>query len=334
MFPVYGEKMNYIFFKKYLSYIFLFLTLIASYYLSRENYLLFHGLSELFSIVISSCIFIIAWVTRKKTENYFFVFLGIAYLFVGFIDLFHTFSYKGMGIFNSHIFYANQLWIAARYLESISLIIFSIFINKKYKINYNIVFTIYLLITTSVILSVFYFKIFPVCFIAGQGQTDFKIISEYIICVILFLSILILIKKRESIDENIFKFIIISLIFTIISEFCFTLYTDNYGVTNVLGHIFKIVSFFFIYKSIIVINLEEPFSLIFSELKNRLEEITLLNKKLDISNKTKNRFFAIIAHDLKNPLNGFKQLLSVLNEDPNSLSEKEKKEYISLLYKL
>lgn len=48
---------------------------------------------------------------RKFVSNYALLFLGIAYFFVGLIDLVHTLSYKGMGILPDNSNYATQLWI-------------------------------------------------------------------------------------------------------------------------------------------------------------------------------------------------------------------------------
>ena len=67
--------------------------------LSHYHFLLFHILVEFFSIVIAWAIFIVVWNTRDITGNKSLTFIGIVYLFVGFIDLLHTVSYKGMNIF-------------------------------------------------------------------------------------------------------------------------------------------------------------------------------------------------------------------------------------------
>ena len=94
------------------------------YIISRSNYLLFHSLAELFSIFVAYIVFLIVWKSRVRLENRFLIFLGIAYFFVASLDLLHTFAYKGMGIF-PHIDLnpPTQLWIAARYMESISLLV-------------------------------------------------------------------------------------------------------------------------------------------------------------------------------------------------------------------
>jgi uncharacterized membrane protein len=57
------------------------------YLLSQENYLLFHSSVEVFSIVITFAIFAIAWNSRRIMDNNYFLFIGIAFLFVGGIDL-------------------------------------------------------------------------------------------------------------------------------------------------------------------------------------------------------------------------------------------------------
>ena len=102
------------------------------YILSSYNYLLFHILAEIFSIVIACGIFMVAWNCRRISDNHYLLFLGIAYLFIGGTDLLHTLAYKGMAIFPG--FGANeptQLWISARYLESISLLIAPVFLTRR-----------------------------------------------------------------------------------------------------------------------------------------------------------------------------------------------------------
>ena len=83
---------------------------ISSFY----NYLLFHSLVELFSILVAFGIFVLAWQSRRLAENSYLMLLGITYLFVGGFDLIHTLSYKGMGVFPAKgTDFPTQLWIAA-----------------------------------------------------------------------------------------------------------------------------------------------------------------------------------------------------------------------------
>ena len=130
--------------------------------LSFNNFLLFHTLIELFSIIVGYIIFVIALYSYKRSQNNFLILLGIAYGFIGGLDLIHTLSYKGMGIFvNGGADLPTKLWIIARYLESISITV-SLWIigsnNRKY--NIKKVFYLFFVIFTALLLSL-YFDIFP-----------------------------------------------------------------------------------------------------------------------------------------------------------------------------
>lgn len=55
------------------------------YFTKRVNYLLFHSLAELFSIVIAITLFLIMWNSKKYMVNKVLVFISIGYLFVAII---------------------------------------------------------------------------------------------------------------------------------------------------------------------------------------------------------------------------------------------------------
>ena len=247
---------------------------------SRYNYLLFHSLSEIFSIFVACGIFVVAWNSRRFMDNNYLLFLGIAYLFIGGLDLVHTLAYKGMGIFSGYD--ANlptQLWISARYIESMSLLIAPLFIHRK--LNTRVVFVSYALLASLMLASIFYWNIFPDCFIGGTGLTRFKKISEYFICLMLMGSIFLLFQKKKEFDKNIFRLLIASIILTIGSELAFTFYIKVHDLSNLTGHFLKLISFYLIYKSIIESGFVKPYSLLFRNLKQREEELHTLNLELE-----------------------------------------------------
>jgi hypothetical protein len=99
---------------------------------SLYSYLLFHSLAELFSIVVAAAIFMLAWNSRRFMDNDSLLFLGIGYLFVSLIDLLHTLAYTGMPIFTGYdTDLPTQLWIAARYMESVTLLFFPLFFLRR-----------------------------------------------------------------------------------------------------------------------------------------------------------------------------------------------------------
>lgn len=186
-----------------------------------------------------------------------------------------------MNIFKDYDYYATQLGIGACYLESISILVPVIFMHMKKNLKPYFTFTIYIIITSTIVASIFYFKVFQVCFIDGKGQTQFKIISEYIICSILIVDALLLRKKKNKFEIKVYQCLIWSIIFTIASELELTLYTNTYGFSNLLGHYFKIISFYFIYKAVVVTCITEPYQTIFKELTEKEKTIKNQNGKLE-----------------------------------------------------
>jgi PAS domain S-box-containing protein len=247
------------------------LVLFGLYMASRYNYLLFHSIAEIFSIIVAVAIFIIAWNSRRFLDNAYFLFLGIAFLFVGALDLLHTLVYPGMEVFPEHgTNTAAQLWVSARYFQSLSLLIAPLIIGRKLRVN--LVFLGYGLVGAFVIVSILYWNIFPTCFVEGVGLTIFKKVSEYIISFILVGAILSMYRQRRKFDVVVLRLLFAAIIVTIASELAFTFYESPFGFPNLLGHFLKIAAFYLIYKAIIETGLVKPYDLLFRDLKLREEQ--------------------------------------------------------------
>jgi signal transduction histidine kinase len=118
---------------------------------------------------------------------------------------------------------------------------------------------------------------------------------------------------------------IFSLILSVFSEIAFIFYMDVYGLSNLLGHLFKILSFFCIYQVLITTGLNRPFDLLFRNLKQHKDSLQRSERELKTLNATKDRFFSIIAHDIRNPLVSMDLILSYLRENREMDSEEELK---------
>jgi signal transduction histidine kinase len=254
-------------------------SLAGLYLLSRLNYLLFHSAVEVFSIVIAFAIFAIAWNTRRIMESSYLLFIGIACLFVGGIDLLHTLAYSGMGVFPEYgANLPTQLWIATRYMLSLSFLAALFFTNRKFRPN--LIVAIYAVATALLLSSIFYWGNFPAAFIDGVGLTPFKVASEYVISLILLISIGFLIRKRAELSDNIVKFMVAAMAVAIAAGMSFTLYTDVHGIANMIGHLLNVVSFYLIYKALIETGLTKPFNLLFRDLKQNQITLTQYTNEL------------------------------------------------------
>lgn len=64
------------------------------------------------------------------------------------------------------------------------------------------------------------------------------------------------------------------------------------------------------------------------EIEKQQAKLKELNKSLGKANSSKDKFFSIVAHDLKNPFNSLILLTSLLIDEYDSFSEAEKKKYL------
>lgn len=249
---------------------------VGIYLSSFYNYLLFHTLAEFFSIIIASGIFMVAWHSRRL-DNIFLIFIGISFAFVGLVDLIHALSYKGLGIITGgqDTNLATQLWVLGRYLQSGSLLLALIFMNRKFRVGG--LFLIFAALTALGLLSIFYWKIFPVSFVEGVGLTAFKKISEYVVSILFLISGLILYQKRHKFDRYVWRWLNYSILLTMASEIAFVFYATAYSSANLIGHLFKIAAYYFIYLAIVEKGLARPFDLLFRNLKESEEALRSSN---------------------------------------------------------
>lgn len=235
---------------------------------SHYNYLLFHTIAEFISIFIAVTMFIIAINCAASIRNQYVLFVGLAYLFVAGMDFLHVLSYKGMPLFIDYDYYAPQFWIAARYIESISMLMAFGFLGMRRQVSVPLTIIGFTIVTTLLAASILY-KIFPVCFEAGKGLTPFKVISEYVICILLLGSIYLLHQRSHLFDKKVYRCLQWSLVLMIATELCFTLYVSDpmSDAFNQIGHICKIIAFALIYQAVIVTGLRDPLNLLFREIK-------------------------------------------------------------------
>ncbi len=252
--------------------IFLFTVFIIFLYLTRYSYhSLFHTAAELFVCAISFALFFISLNTSSMTKNNFIVFLGIGYFFIGIIDIFHIFTYSGVSIIfkNGDQSRVVQFWISGRYMTAITLLGSALLLYKNLK-NFRkyLIFLSYFLASCGIIAAILYFKVFPACYVVGEGLTQFKILSELFTTIIILFVAILYFKKRKNIDFKLFCNMECHLILMAISELMFTNFFHPSDWTNVWSHMVRVISYFFLYKAIIETGLKRPYSILFDRINN------------------------------------------------------------------
>ncbi|MBV8534010.1 MAG: PAS-domain containing protein, partial [Alphaproteobacteria bacterium] len=100
----------------------------------------------------------------------------------------------------------------------------------------------------------------PPMFIQGQGLTPLKVGLEYGIAVTYGMTALVLIVRRP--DSWTFQSapLVAAAITLVASELSFTLYSDASDKYNFMGHVYKVVANYFLYRCIVVQTVRAPFA--------------------------------------------------------------------------
>ena len=298
---------------------------------STWSYLLFHSLAEIFGVAIASAVFMISWSSRAYPEAKPFVLLGIGYLFVSMLDVLHTLSYEGMSVLPATQDQATKLWIAARALQAIVTIAFALLAYLRRSIPSGVAFTGVAVLAAFAILSIFAWRVFPLCFVEGMGVTPFKKAAEYGICVVLAGAMLLVARTRQTISEQEKWLLVAAFGLNIVSELVFTLYVSAFGYQNLIGHLLKIGSFSLAYQALFATKIRSRLALI-DDLQRSTARLRESENELIKANLSKDKFFSILAHDLRNPISGLLSLSELLATRYDELDPRRAKEMCAFLH--
>lgn len=240
--------------------------------LGREHNPAFHSLVEMFSAVIACGIFMMAWNSRRYLDNGVLLFVGIAYLAIGVLDLIHEFAYSTLLFAPQHEpDVVVQLDLAARIIQGASLLVAPFFATRRVWPYRTLM--VYTGATVFILLAVFYWRIFPECYIDGEGPTTFKHVAEYAVWIVLLGSLYTFKRFREHFDRYVYRQIVLSIVLTFLSELAFTLYQHVDDVIFLTGHVCKVLAFYFIYDAVIATGLTKPYDFLMRNLKHSEESL-------------------------------------------------------------
>jgi len=245
--------------------------------LKLQGYVSWHTLLEVIAVSISFSIYSIGWHARTIKDIDILSIVSAGFLSVAILDTAHLLSFSGMPgwITPSGGGKAIYFWFAARYAATFIflVIVFPNIYKRLGNRSTSYALLIALVFSTFVIWIVLgHREWLPVFLVPGRGLTPIKIIMEWGLILVNLICLLHILRKQEG---NTFDMVYLSatLIFSILSELCFTLYSNATEIFNFLGHIYKVLSYLFLYKAIVVVSIKLPYKII-SDSNELLQQIT------------------------------------------------------------
>jgi len=205
-----------------------------------------HTVLEMFCILIALSSFLVVWFVSKIQKIN--LILGFGFLGVAIFDAFHTFFWQGLGLYPLGDYdISARYWLAGRFFEAIFLILSTTLIGKSLGRYPGLALTLFL----SSIGAAFLYTpdVFPIL-LTPEGLTPIKIIIEYLI-ISMFIWFLYRFLKGYLQEDKITKeHLILAILIAIPAELCFTVYSTITNFYNVLGHVLKIVYYYFFLRAV------------------------------------------------------------------------------------
>lgn len=233
-----------------------------------SQYLIFHNLVEVISVIISLQIFLLAWVTHKQTRNFRNLFIGITFLGVAIMDTFHFFSFPGMpGLFTAASTHKGiYFWLAARLGAVGALLAASFLPDKKDEDGlFSPFFLLMAVLTVSaliVLVDILEGPYIPRFYIEGQGLTPLKIVLEYVVMALGLAAFLAYRRIYIKEQKGSLLYIMGGLLLTVVSEMCFTFYSSAFDTYNLLGHIYKFTAYGLFSYALFISQIRQPYNLL------------------------------------------------------------------------
>jgi diguanylate cyclase (GGDEF)-like protein/PAS domain S-box-containing protein len=238
------------------------------------HYLPLHMLMETASIVVSMMVFIVGWNARGAARSGNVVGLACCFLAVGALDFLHMVSYVGMPDLvavndaQKHL----NFWLAARVLAAGGLLAVAVRRWRPFASDATRYWLLGASVAGVLVLSwlvLWHQAWLPDTFIPGRGLTALKKNTEYLVIGINLATAGLLLARIGRPQP--FKAVLLfgAVVTMAMGEFFFTLYTTMTGSYNVLGHLYKTLSYLFIYRAVVVEAIDMPYNAL-AQLQERL----------------------------------------------------------------
>ena len=218
------------------------------YVLSQHNYLLFHSIVEISAVVVGCAVFVLFWNTRRYLDNGFFLFLGIACLFSGILDLMHVLTHPGMSVIpGTGGGESIQFKTAGRWIAGLSFLAAPLFLRRRLRLGPT-------LAAYSIVLGLIFWLVLgnflPKHYTEQGGMTLFEHANRGLTCMVFLAAAAVLAAKRKTLNARVFKLILASLIASAGSEFASALAGDFDGFLKVVAHLCEVLSLYLTYMAL------------------------------------------------------------------------------------
>jgi diguanylate cyclase (GGDEF)-like protein len=223
-----------------------------------------HAAMEVFSVGMAMLISSTGWHGNGKRIPVRVALLSPAALAVGLLDFGHLMSVRGMpGLAGpASMGRGIEFWLAARAVSALVLLAAALAPRERMVgRRAHVLALLAALGLTAVLywLALAQPNLMPVAYLPGQGLTPFKIACEYVLIGVNAAAALLLFARALHTGLRTDRYLAMAAAVMSLGGVYFTLYTAPDDVLNMIGHVYKVVAYLFLYRAIHVASVQAPY---------------------------------------------------------------------------
>ncbi|MFZ5605814.1 MAG: putative bifunctional diguanylate cyclase/phosphodiesterase [Pseudomonadota bacterium] len=231
----------------------------------QGEFLALHSLLEILAVVVAVLVFVTGATAADTDRSGRALELGGVFLAVGVLDLLHLLTYAGM----PELAGPNSaqktilLWLLARYLAALGLLAYVLFVERPAPASrarrvawFGAMLALALALAWLPLTAP---QRLATMYVDGVGLTALKIWLEWGACGLYLLAALVLVLRRRQVTGCDTASLLLALLLMAVSELYFTLYVRITSTPNLLGHVFKLAAYYYLYRAVYVEAVRRPF---------------------------------------------------------------------------
>lgn len=250
------------------------LWLLALWYLSAPTlkhlpwHLVLHSLLEGTAIVIAALVFAVGWNACRMNVQRNVLLLACGFLGVALLDAAHTLSYQGMPDYVTPNSVAKGIlfWLPARYLAASVLLLAVLAPWRALQPGampkaqrWGLLVLALAVVAMVHVLVIFFSDALPLVYAPPAGLTDFKIAAEYGVVALHLLTLGVLLWRMRGPTAFDAPALFAAVGIMALGEVFFTRYVRATDQFNLLGHVYKVLGYLYLYRAIFQGTIEAPY---------------------------------------------------------------------------
>ncbi len=228
------------------------------------TFLAAHSMMEVFAIIVAALVFFTGQGAQETVRSIRSMVLGCAFLAVAIFDILHFLSYLGMpDLLSPNSPHKSILfWLCGRYAAGFGLLAY-VMLPETSTVRFPL--SRYSWIGVLLVVGALSYGLLvspdslPAMYVSGLGLTPLKVGLEWGVFGLYLAVAVLLYLRRSQITHCDIQSLMLTLLLMAAGELFFIVYVEVNSTANLIGHAYKVFSYYFLYRAIYAEAVSRPF---------------------------------------------------------------------------